>query len=95
MRRERDLSTDRLTLGAAAVLSLTEAARILPGNEAANREWMRAQGLTFCGPSGAELVVWADVLDALPRKATRKQRGRPESSGPRPPEGRISLRRAP
>jgi hypothetical protein len=55
---------DRMTLGSAAVLSLSTAARLLPVRDADARMWLRARGLVR-HLEGREVVIWGDVLDAL------------------------------
>lgn len=61
----RDLLAVRASLGSAAVLSVREAARLLPGREAAARQWLRDAGCVRL-LLGVEVVTWGDVLRALP-----------------------------
>lgn len=55
---------DRLTQGGAAVLSVRRAAELLPIADSAGRAWLRRQGLVR-RLEGAEVVVWADVLERV------------------------------
>lgn len=55
---------DRLTQGGAAVLSVRRAAELLPIGDAAGRAWLRREGLVR-RLEGADVVVWADVLDRV------------------------------
>lgn len=50
-----------------SVLSVSAAARALGGRRIDAVAWMRGVGLVHAGPSGRELVIWGDVLDALRR----------------------------
>ena len=54
----------RLQLGAAAVLSVTEAARLIPGRESEVRKWLRVEGLIRY-LMGKPVVIWGEVIDAL------------------------------
>lgn len=54
----------RLAMGAAAVLSVRQAADLLPWDDASARRWLRAQGLVRT-VDGREVVIWARVLDAI------------------------------
>lgn len=54
----------RLALGAANVLSETDAVRALPGRDAVARAWLRERGLVRVTALG-RVVVWAEVLAAL------------------------------
>lgn len=60
----RDRDADRLAQGPGAVFPVSRAAELLPVSDAKARAWLRDQGLTveLCG---REVVVWAEVLDAL------------------------------
>lgn len=55
----------RLALGAAAVLSPTQAAELLPGRESENMRWLRDQGLVRTRPGLPDVVILDDVLEAL------------------------------
>jgi len=72
----------RLALGAAAVVSVTEAARLLPGREADCRKWLRTEGLVRF-VMGRPVVVWGDVLEALrlSNKPKRKKKANPLRRG--------------
>lgn len=58
----------RLALGAAAILSVSQAAGLLPIADAEARSWLRAKGLVrdLCG---REVVVWGHVLAELELQA--------------------------
>lgn len=86
-----ELTSQRLALGAAAVLPVRDAARLLPGREADNRKWLAARGLVIERPSGGgPVVVWGDVIKALREQAPdRPARRRRRRDDPAP-----SLRRA-
>ncbi len=69
----------RLALGAAAVLSPTQAAELLPGREAENMRWLRDAGLVRSRHGLPDVVIIGDVLEALrsgatPSEATAKPR---------------------
>lgn len=51
-------------MGAGAVLTVAEAAALLPIADAAARRWLRAEGLVS-QLEGRAVVVWAAVLSAL------------------------------
>lgn len=59
----RDVRTERLALGAAALLTPAHAARLVGGDVRQVQAWMRAAGLIRRGPAG-ERVIWGDVLAA-------------------------------
>lgn len=62
----RTRADDRIAQGAGSVLSLSAAARLLPGPDTAVRGWLRAEGLATAAPwGGGEIVVWAAVLARL------------------------------
>jgi len=69
---------DRLQLGAAAVLSPSHAAELLPWREGVAMAWLREQGLILTLPLG-EVVVWGDVIERLRVAST------PEPPKRRPP----------
>jgi len=54
----------RLALSAAAVLSVSQAAGLLPMGDADARQWLRAQGLVHV-LEGRDVVVWGDVLGCI------------------------------
>lgn len=76
----------RTGLGAAAVLSESEAVALLPGRDSVARDWLRERGLVRVTPLG-RVVVWGEVVAALCagdeapppipplRRAGMKQRG--------------------
>ena len=73
---------DRLLLGRAAVLSPSEAGRLLPVERVKAKAWLEEMGLVriLCGK---EVVIWGDVLDAL-----RAVGGEIRLASPKgPPEG--------
>lgn len=55
---------ERLSMGPGAVLTVNEAAHLLPVADAAARAWLRREGLIVTLET-KELVCWADVLAAL------------------------------
>lgn len=59
-----DRAAARLTMGSGAVLSLSEAAAMLPVADRDARAWLRARCL-LRDLDGREVVVWEDVLGAL------------------------------
>ncbi len=59
------VTPSRTSLGAAAVLSVTEAARLLPWRDAEARAWLREKGLVRAVPGKRPVVLWSEVLDAL------------------------------
>lgn len=63
-------------LGLGDVLTLEEACAALRVRESVARAWLRDRGLVV-HVAGRDLVVWADVLDAL-------RRGPPEATATRP-----------
>ncbi len=65
----------RLRQGEAAVLSVTEAARLIPGREADVRKWLRAQGLVRY-LMGKPVVIWGDILDTLKADEPKPKRKR-------------------
>ncbi len=66
----------RLSLGAAAVLSVTEAARLLPGRESECRKWLRTEGLVRF-VMGRPVVIWGDVVEALRLSEKPKRKKKP------------------
>lgn len=85
-----DLLALRAALGPAAVLTVRDAARLLPVREADARAWLRDAGCVRM-LLGVEVVTWADVLRALPPTAGSGE----EAVPPRPaPPGSV-LRRWP
>ena len=66
----------RLHLGAAAILSLSDAAALLPIGDADARAWLRESGLVR-QLQGRHVVAWADVLAAIhDLPALDEQRGK-------------------
>lgn len=55
---------ERLLLGAAAILSPTRAAELLPMREADGIRWLREQHLIH-DLHGKEVVVWQEVIDRI------------------------------
>ncbi len=55
---------DRLSMGPGAILTVNEAAHLLPVADAAARAWLRREGLIVTLEE-KPVVCWADVLDAL------------------------------
>jgi hypothetical protein len=70
---------DRLAMGAGAVLSLKDAASMLPLADQEARAWLHERNLV-CSIRGRRLVVWADVLEAL------------RNDEPTTPTGRLRIR---
>lgn len=74
---------ERLRLGVGAVLTVNEAAALLPIGDRDARAWLRDRGLVR-SLAGRDVVRWLDVLDALgageepavepPRPAPRAER---------------------
>ena len=67
----------RLQLGAAAVLTVAEAARLLGPTPAEAQAWLAERKLISIGPAGMECVVWGWVVDELSRGRARP----PDGSG--------------
>ena len=59
-----DLVSARLALGPAALLSLSDAAGLMPMGDAAAKRWMQEQGIVR-DLAGRRVVIWGDVLDRL------------------------------
>lgn len=78
---------DRLQLGAAAVLSPSRAAELLPWREGVAMAWLREQGLILTLPLG-EVVVWGDVIERL-RSGAEPPKRKPRRAPPFPPSSRI------
>jgi hypothetical protein len=81
----------RLTLGVAAVISVAEAAALLPFADAEARRWLQAQGLVR-ELAGRRVVRWLDVvfhpdLGGVPTEAG--------AMPPPPPAPRARLARTP
>jgi hypothetical protein len=55
----------RLALGDGAVLSLSDAAALLPGRDAQVRQWLHDAGVVRRW-LGQDVVVWRDVIESLP-----------------------------
>ncbi len=66
----RELTATRAGLGAAAVLSPTVAAQLLPFRGDRGLEWLREEGLILEVRGLGRLVIWGDVVEAL-RAAAR------------------------
>ena len=64
-------------LGAAAVLSPSEAVEALGGRAATAREWLQARGLIRDIPGLGRRVVWGDVLDEIRLDAARDPEAQP------------------
>ncbi len=62
--RDRSPLDDRLALGVGAVLTLSQAARLLPVSSADARRWLRGRGLVS-DLDGREVVLWLNVCRAL------------------------------
>lgn len=77
---------DRLLLGAAAVLTPSRAAELLPWRESVAMAWLREQGLILSLPLG-EVVVWGDVIERL-RSGAEPPKRKPLQA-PFPPSSRI------
>ena len=66
-----DLTSQRLALGRAAVLTISQAAQLLYGRDADNRAAIRAAGITRWH-LGVEVVVWGDVIDCVLSAASNR-----------------------
>ena len=55
---------DRLRLGRDAIVSLSDAAALLPMSDDEARDWLRASGLVR-DFHGRHVVLWGEVLDAI------------------------------
>lgn len=77
-----DLLSARLALGAAAILSVADAVRLLPVRDGDARAWLAERGL-IRDLRGASVVVWGDVVAALQSE---------ERSAP--PDSEVGLRRS-
>lgn len=78
---------ERLTLGSAAILSLRQAAALLPIGDAEGRRWLRNHGLVR-NLAGREVVIWEDITNALRAEAEAPDAAPVE---PRRPLGRTPL----
>jgi hypothetical protein len=67
--------TQRLHLGAAAVLSVTQAASLLPWRDKEARAWLHDRGLVRAVPGRRPVVIWSEVLDEL--RATEDEKAQP------------------
>ena len=77
MKSQRD--QDRLAQGGAAILSVRRAAELLPIADAAGRAWLRQQGLVR-SLDGADVVVWADVVERVRAGALDTRPSGPKAS---------------
>lgn len=59
------LAESRLQLGAAAVLSPSRAAELLPWSEAAALRWLEERGLIRVVRGVGRAVIWGDVVAAI------------------------------
>lgn len=75
--RDDGRHTQRLVLGAAAVLSEAAAVDLLPLARKEAREWLRELGLVRY-LRGRRVVVWGDVLEALRTDADKPTRPEPK-----------------
>ena len=87
---------ERLIQGVGAVFSVRRAAELLPGRDDNNRRWLRAQkGLIRKAANGADVVVWGEVLDRLPKRdgdeGRRSATSVPAAGGPRSRLRRVDL----
>lgn len=73
-RRDRDVHEDRLILGADAVLSVEEAARLLPMADAEARAFLRDVDVVQRPNGKHALVVWGDVVAAVQGRQARAER---------------------
>ena len=81
------VAEDRLLLGAAAVISPSRAAELLPWKESVAMAWLRAEGLILSAPPG-DVVVWGDVIERLQR-AKKTPEPEPRRAPRFPPSSRI------
>ena len=67
---------ERVSMGPGAVLSLNEAAQLLPLHDAEARQWLLDQGLVR-RVRGRAVVAWASVLDVLAADPPIEAQARP------------------
>jgi hypothetical protein len=79
-RQERQIA--RLALGPAALLTVAQAAELMPWGDSRCRAWLRDHGLVRHDPELGEAVVWGDVLAAYGAHPAPE-----EPASPRPPSG--------
>jgi len=65
----RDLAAARLALGRDAIISEAEAVRLLPGQDAKVRKWLRDNHLVSEILGGRPCVLWGNVVDAFKRQS--------------------------
>lgn len=70
---------ERLTLGEAAVISVEQAARLLPISDGEAREWLATEHLIHL-IRGRRVVIWGEVVAAI--------RGGANPTAPKPPRAR-------
>ena len=75
---------ERLSMGAGAVLSLGEAAGLLPVADREAREWLRENGLVSY-IKGRPVVAWSAVIEALRNPEVPA----PGASKPKPRTGSL------
>ena len=59
----------RFTVSNDSVLTLTEAANLLHGRAATNRQWIRQHVIPLSGPSKRDLYRWGDIVAELKEAA--------------------------
>ena len=73
---KRDINAERRQLGRDAIISESEAVRLLPGRDADIRKWLRANGLVSTVMSTKRCVHWGSVVDAFNGQSKPRQCGR-------------------
>lgn len=93
-RDDHGLLSLRLILGAHAVLSVAEAAKLLKMRDAEARDFLQVHDLIRCPDGKHRFVVWGDVVAAIQgRSGVRSQYRIPDAVGVVPPAGRVPLKR--
>ena len=69
---KRDINAERRQLGRDAIISESEAVRLLPGRDADIRKWLRANGLVSTVMSTKRCVHWGSVVAAFNRQSKPK-----------------------
>ena len=92
-RRDRDVHTDRLLLGEAAVISVEEAVRRLPMSDGDARAYLRDADLIRHPDGNHAMVVWGDVVARVrgERRETRRRRSAALAPDVVRPAGRSKL----
>lgn len=91
MNRE-DRRLARFALGRDALLTVAQAAELMPWGDSRCRAWIRSHGLARWDPELGYAVVWGDILDAFGRVQDPPEEVRPASGYPRAGLDRRPLR---